>query len=256
MIYGDCTYQKLTHDMDTGEEIIELLAEIHKGEKIYMNKIFDSDPATLRKMAQNLHNMREVFKNGVTDLMDDLHDEDISDIDRAFIMTLRDHYLFWEDKIMEFIKNAQKAVEEVDHEHSCKTKALNDHIEDYVPMRKKPDKTILTYINAEKRLLSLREEDEARMVRLRINDREQELQKKLMDERTLTIKQKKERIISHFEAERKKFLNIIQSEWDKIILKKHNEFDRLLVKYNKVNRVKENVHHKEDWRTEHLKRVK
>jgi len=108
MIYGDCTYQKLTHDMDTGEEIIELLAEIHKGEKIYMNKIFDSDPATLRKMAQNLHNMREVFKNGVTDLMDDLHDEDISDIDRAFIMTLRDHYLFWEDKIMEFIKNAQK----------------------------------------------------------------------------------------------------------------------------------------------------
>ena len=74
----------------------------------YMTKIFDSDPATLRKMAQNLHNMREVFKNGVTDLINDLHEEDLDDIDTAFIRTLRDHYIFWEDKIMEFIKNAQK----------------------------------------------------------------------------------------------------------------------------------------------------
>lgn len=46
MIYGDCTLNKLTKDIDTGEEVIELLSEIHKGEKIYMEKIFDSDPAT------------------------------------------------------------------------------------------------------------------------------------------------------------------------------------------------------------------
>ncbi len=144
----------------------------------------------------------------------------------------------------------------MDSEHDCKTKALNDHIEDYVPMRKKPDKSILTFINAEKRLLYLREEDEARMVRIKINEREQELQKKLMEERNLTIKQKKERIFIHFEADRKKFLNTVQFEWDKVILKKRYEFDRLLVKYNKLQRVKDNVHHKEDWRTDHLKKTK
>lgn len=52
--------------------------------------------------------MREIFRKGVTDLIEDLHDEDLDDIDRAFIITLRDHYLFWEDKIVFFIKNAQK----------------------------------------------------------------------------------------------------------------------------------------------------
>merc|ERR1719458_353263 len=113
-----------------------------------MDLIFESDPSSLRKMSSNLANMREVFKKGVQDLIDDLHNDDIEDIDRAFVYSLRDHYLFWEGKITTFIENAQKAVQDLDHEHAHKMEALNEHIENYVPMNKRPDKQILTYINA------------------------------------------------------------------------------------------------------------
>ena len=94
-------------------------------------------------------------------------------------------------------------------------------------MNKRPDKQILTYINAEKRLFALREEDEARMVRIKITEREIELQKKLMAERSMTIKQKKERISQHFGKERKNFLVLIESEWNKVVKKKNTEFEKL-----------------------------
>jgi hypothetical protein len=49
---------------------------------------------------------------------------------------------------------SQKGVEALDHEQSQKIKALHNHIDEYVPMNKKPDKKILNYINAERRLCS------------------------------------------------------------------------------------------------------
>ena len=64
------------------------------------------------------------------------------------------------------------------------------------------------------------------MVRIKITDREVELQKKLMDERTLTIRQKKERILAHFEKERKNFLDVVENEWNKMVGKKHGAYDR------------------------------
>jgi hypothetical protein len=121
---------------------------------------------------------------------------------------------------------SKKGVEALDHEQSQKIKALHNHMDEYVPMNKKPDKKILNYINAERRLCSLREDDEARMVRIKITDREIELQKKLMDERNLTIKQKKERILTHFEKERQNFLDMIENEWNKMVGKKHTAYDR------------------------------
>ena len=45
-------------------------------------------------------------------------------------------------------------------------------------MNKKPDKTILSYVNAEKMLCHLLEGDEARMIRLKITEKEIELQKR------------------------------------------------------------------------------
>ena len=52
---------------------------------------------------------------------------------------------------------SEKGIASLDHEHKQKIIALNEHIELYVPMNKKPDKKILNWINAETRLNSLRE---------------------------------------------------------------------------------------------------
>lgn len=245
--------KKLLHDVDTSDEVVNLLAEIHNGEKAYMNRIFSSDPKTLRTMGSNLDNMREVFKKTTKSILEDVHGEDLDGIDRAFFLSLREYFLYWNSKIEIFMEESEKGIACLDHEHKQKITALNEHIELYVPMNKKPDKKILNYINAERRLCSLRENEEARMVRIKITDREVELQKKLMDERTLTIRQKKERILAHFEKERKNFLDVVENEWNKMVGKKHGAYDRLLVKYNKVMRVKDNVHHSENNRWEYLK---
>ena len=55
------------------------------------------------------------------------------------------------------MQESQKGVDGLDHDHTHKIKALNEHIEKYIPMNKRPDKKILNYINAERRLCSLRE---------------------------------------------------------------------------------------------------
>jgi hypothetical protein len=62
--------------------------------------------------------------------------------------------LYWNAKIETFMGESQKGVEALDHEQSQKIKALHNHIDEYVPMNKKPDKKILNYINAERRLCS------------------------------------------------------------------------------------------------------
>jgi hypothetical protein len=42
-----------------------------------MNRIFSSDPKTLRTMGANLENMREVFKKTTKSILDDVHGDDV-----------------------------------------------------------------------------------------------------------------------------------------------------------------------------------
>jgi hypothetical protein len=42
-----------------------------------MNRIFSSDPKTLRSMGANLENMREVFKKTTKSILDDVHGDDV-----------------------------------------------------------------------------------------------------------------------------------------------------------------------------------
>ena len=42
-----------------------------------MNRIFSSDPKTLRTMGSNLDNMREVFKKTTKSILEDVHGEDV-----------------------------------------------------------------------------------------------------------------------------------------------------------------------------------
>jgi hypothetical protein len=59
----------------------------HNGEKAYMNRIFSSDPKTLRTMGANLENMREVFKKTTKSILDDVHGDDVRFFLKKFKIT-------------------------------------------------------------------------------------------------------------------------------------------------------------------------
>jgi hypothetical protein len=52
-----------------------------------MNRIFSSDPKTLRTMGANLENMREVFKKTTKSILDDVHGDDVRFFPKKFKIT-------------------------------------------------------------------------------------------------------------------------------------------------------------------------
>lgn len=214
--------------------------------------IFDGEESKILEHELYIKKLKYLFKTNSRQAVSDIHSEDWELLEESMFKSMKDHFDFWNGKIEDIARIAKVSLKNLKKFHKKEKGNFKEFLENVESLLPKDLREIQILEDAKDVLFYANEFKDARYIKKRAA----KLKKNLVDK---TIKKRRRKIEHHQlldtkrkEKEKDMLLYTILRAYEKMINRKKKEFDRLWVKYLKVKRIIENLHHQENCRLKEL----
>ena len=100
-------------DVKTVEDIVKMLDKVELGENQLLRYLIDGKNIEAANMRKELENIKEHFKICCHVVINEMHQEDMEDLNKSMILELQEHFDFWNRQFNRVQEEAVKAINQL-----------------------------------------------------------------------------------------------------------------------------------------------
>lgn len=214
--------------------------------------IFSGEEPKIIETELYIEKLKYLFKTHSRKIVFEIHSEDWDELELSLAKSLEDHFKFWNSKVEEINQIAKISVKKLEKFQLKEKRNFKEFLEKIESLLPKDTKEVKALEDAKDVLFSEQEFKDARYIKKRAIKLKNLMIEKTIKKRKRKIKHQQELDENKKVKEREALLYIILRVLEKTGNRRKKEFEKLWVKYTKVKRIIENLHHQENCRMRDL----
>lgn len=214
--------------------------------------IFSGKEPKIVETKKYIEKLKYMFRVNSRKIVSVIHLEDWEELESSMVKSMKDHFEFWNSKILEINEVAKLSLKNLKIFHSQSKGNFKEFLEKIESLLPKDQSEVKALENAKDVLLSGYEFKDARYIKKRANKIKETNLEKTIKKRRRKIEHKQDIDSKRKEREKDLLLYTILRVFEKVAGRRKKDFEKLWVKYIKVKRIIENLHHQEKCRLRDL----
>lgn len=217
-----------------------------------MKMIFSGKEPKIVETKKYIEKLKYMFRVNSRKIVSVIHMEDWEELEQSMVKTMKEHFEFWNSKIVEINELAKHSLKNLQIFHKESQGNFKEFLEKVESLLPKDQSEVKALENAKDVLLNGYEFKDARYIKKRANSIKEKNLVSTIKKRKRKIEHKQDIDLKRKEREKDMLLYTILRAFERLAGRRQKDFERLWVKYIKVKRIIENLHHQEKFRLRDL----